>query len=154
MNSSEFILTPTVIGGKLYWYRSTLCRCYTNVRVVMRSASFLWRSANVQTNGQFHQQITRAFFVRKFIQSKTLSREKLLKRLSNKKCVRKTLMKLTLRAEQTEALMRFSREWNEIVSTRNCRTVLILTNFCYVIRLIAPSYLFILNKNDKSFCYH
>jgi len=45
--------------------------------------------------GLFHQQIMWPFFVRKFVQSQTLSREKLLKRLSYKKCARKTLMKLT-----------------------------------------------------------
>ncbi len=32
--------------------------------------------------GQFHQYFTRTFFVQKFVQSQTLSREKLLKRLS------------------------------------------------------------------------
>ncbi len=36
-----------------------------------------------------------AFFVLKFVQSQTLSREKLLKRLLYKKYVRKMLMKLT-----------------------------------------------------------
>jgi len=35
------------------------------------------------------------FFVQKFVQSQTLSREKLLKRLTYKKCVHKKLMKLT-----------------------------------------------------------
>jgi len=42
---------------------------------------------------QFHQ---RAFFLRKFVQSQTLSSEKLLNLLSYKKCERKRLMKLTL----------------------------------------------------------
>jgi len=37
------------------------------------------------------------FFVQKFVQSQTLGREKLLKRHSYKKCVRKMLMKMTLR---------------------------------------------------------
>ncbi len=40
---------------------------------------------------------TLPFFVRKFVQSQTLSREKLLKRLLYKKCVRKMLMKSTPR---------------------------------------------------------
>ncbi len=44
---------------------------------------------------QFHQHLTCAFFVRKLIQSQTLSREKLLKILSYEKCMRKMLMKLT-----------------------------------------------------------
>jgi len=42
-----------------------------------------------------HQHFTRAFFVKKFAQSQTLSREKLLKRLLYVKCARKMLMKLT-----------------------------------------------------------
>ncbi len=44
---------------------------------------------------QFHQHFTRKFFVRKFVQSQTLSREKLPKRLWYKKGARKMLMKLT-----------------------------------------------------------
>ena len=45
--------------------------------------------------GQFHQHFTCAFFVQKFVQSQTLRREKLLKRLLNKKYACKMLMKLT-----------------------------------------------------------
>jgi len=52
------------------------------------------------SRGQFHQHLTRAFFVQKFVQSQTLSREKLLKRLSCKKRAHKTLMKLTLRGSK------------------------------------------------------
>jgi len=44
---------------------------------------------------QFHQHFTCAFFVRKFVQSKTLSREKLLNLLLYEKCSCKMLMKLT-----------------------------------------------------------
>jgi len=44
---------------------------------------------------QFHQHFTRKFFIQKFVQSQTLSREELLKRLLYKNCVRKMLMKLT-----------------------------------------------------------
>ncbi len=43
---------------------------------------------------QFHHCFTGAFFVRKFVQSQTLSREKLLKRLLYKKGDHKMLMKL------------------------------------------------------------
>ncbi len=43
----------------------------------------------------FNQCFTHAFFIQKFVQSQTLSREKLLKRLLYKKCSRKILMKLT-----------------------------------------------------------
>jgi hypothetical protein len=46
-------------------------------------------------DGQFHQHFTSAFFVQNFVQSQTLSREKLLKRLLYKKLSRKMLMKLT-----------------------------------------------------------
>jgi len=46
--------------------------------------------------GQFHQHLTCKFFVRKFVKSQILNREKLLKRLLYQKCVRKMLMKLTL----------------------------------------------------------
>jgi hypothetical protein len=46
--------------------------------------------------GQFHQNFTHEFFVQKFVQSQTLSREKLPKRLSCKKGALKTLkLKLT-----------------------------------------------------------
>ncbi len=44
---------------------------------------------------QFHQHFICTFFLWRFVQSQTLSREKLLKRLSYKKCVCKILMKLT-----------------------------------------------------------
>jgi len=47
------------------------------------------------TMGQFHQHFRRAFFVWKLVQSQTLNREKLLKRLWKEKCLRKMLMKLT-----------------------------------------------------------
>jgi len=47
------------------------------------------------TMSQFHQYFTHSFFVRKLVQIQTLSREKLLKRLSKEKCARKMLMKLT-----------------------------------------------------------
>jgi len=45
--------------------------------------------------GQFHQHFKRAFFVRKYVQSLTINRKKLLKRLSYQQCARKMLMKLT-----------------------------------------------------------
>jgi hypothetical protein len=45
-------------------------------------------SREIEALGQFHQYFTRVFLVQKFVQSQTLSREKLLKR-----CVRKILMK-------------------------------------------------------------
>jgi hypothetical protein len=44
---------------------------------------------------QFHQHFKHAFYLRKFVQSQTLSREKLLNLLSYIKCARKMLMKLT-----------------------------------------------------------
>jgi len=44
---------------------------------------------------QFQQHFMRNFFVQKFAQSQTLSREKLLKRISHEKGACKTLMKLT-----------------------------------------------------------
>jgi len=47
------------------------------------------------SRGQFHQHFTREFFVPKFVQSQTVSREKLPKRLSYEKGECKTLMKLT-----------------------------------------------------------
>jgi hypothetical protein len=47
------------------------------------------------TRGQFDQHFTLKFFAQKFIQSQTLSREKLPKRLSYKKGMQKMLMKLT-----------------------------------------------------------
>jgi hypothetical protein len=46
------------------------------------------------TGSQFHQHFMLAFFVRKFVQSQTLSREKLLNWLLYEKCARKMLMKL------------------------------------------------------------
>jgi len=49
------------------------------------------------SDGQFHQHFTLTFFVRKFVQSQTLSREKLLNLLAYKKCAHKMLMKLTPR---------------------------------------------------------
>jgi len=51
--------------------------------------------ARALTRCQFHQHFIRAFFIQKFVQSQKLTREKLLKRLSYKKCARKMLMKLT-----------------------------------------------------------
>jgi len=51
---------------------------------------------NTTTRSQFHQHFMCAFLVQKFVQSQTLSREKLLKRLLYEKCARKMLMKLTL----------------------------------------------------------
>jgi len=45
--------------------------------------------------GQINQHFMRAFFVRKFVHSQTLNREKLLKRIFYKKFGRKMLMKLT-----------------------------------------------------------
>jgi len=49
----------------------------------------------LSSRSQFHQHFTCAFFVQKFVQSQTLSREKLLNLLSYEKCVHKPLMKLT-----------------------------------------------------------
>jgi len=57
--------------------------------------------ANIKAVGKMLNKLTPginfmiAFFVRKFVQSQTLSREKLFKRHKYKKCARKMLMKLT-----------------------------------------------------------
>jgi len=59
------------------------------------------------TRSQFHQQFTLTFFVQKFVQSQTLSREKLLKRLSYKKCEHKMLMKLTPSKEKKAKCVKF-----------------------------------------------
>jgi len=50
---------------------------------------FAPRVGEIEALGQFHQHFMRVFLVRKFVQSQTLSREKLLKRLSYKKWVHK-----------------------------------------------------------------
>jgi len=54
--------------------------------------------------GQFHQYFTCKFFVGKFVQSQTLSREKLPKRLSYEKGARITLVKLTPGTEMKIAI--------------------------------------------------
>jgi len=53
---------------------------------------------------QYHQHFTRAFFVQKCIQSQTLSRKKLLKRLSYEKYMSKMLMILTPDLEKKRRL--------------------------------------------------
>jgi len=53
-----------------------------------------------ETSHQFHQYFTLAFFVRRFLQSQTLSREKLLKRLSYKKCARKHVGEIDTKSRQ------------------------------------------------------
>jgi len=53
------------------------------------------RQKGLATLRQFHQHLTRVFFVQKFVLSETLSREKLPKRLLYEKGVQKTLMKFT-----------------------------------------------------------
>jgi len=58
-------------------------------------AIYCWKLSSWWYWGRFHQHFTCAFFVQKFIQSQTLSREKLLKGLSYEKYLHKMLMKLT-----------------------------------------------------------
>ncbi len=58
-------------------------------------ATYCWKLSSWWYWGRFHQHFTCALFVQKFIQSQTLSREKLLKGLSCEKYLHKMLMKLT-----------------------------------------------------------
>jgi len=61
----------------------------------------------IKTWSQFHQHFTRPFFVQKFFQSQTLSREKQQKKLLYEKCARKMLMKMTTSDEIVQFLHNF-----------------------------------------------
>jgi len=65
--------------------------------------SLKWILRNCKNfRGQFQQHFTRTFFVQKFIQSQTLSREKVPKSLSYEKWTHKMLMKLTPGVDPTK----------------------------------------------------
>jgi len=70
---------------------------------------------------QFYQHFTSAFFVRKFVQSQTLSREKLLNSLSYKKYASETLMKLTAYRHIFENFWRINRSIYLLKGCQCCR---------------------------------
>ncbi len=77
-------------------------------------------------------------FVQKFVQSQTLSREKLLKRLSNEKCECKMFMKLTLTLLQKKVM-------------KHCNVYLLLIFNTFHVRII--SYFVIVNFKSRGFGY-
>ncbi len=84
------------------------------------SWNLLWmQMSHHEARYQFHQHFTCTFFVRKFVQSKTLSREKTY----IQKCARKMLMKLTQGDGMTDAAIR------EVISTCKIRVELLTSKF-------------------------
>jgi len=67
--------------------------------ITLSSATILGKRSQFDVWSQFHQHFTHEFIVQKLVQSRTLSREKLLKNFCTKnalvKCAHKILMKLT-----------------------------------------------------------